>query len=705
VSATRAAEIFAAALEVEPPRRARLVAEACGGDAALRADVDSLLDADARSGEFLHSPPLARTLAEAATALLDESLEGHTVGAYRLTRRIGAGGMGVVYEAQREGGDLVMRAAVKVLKRGLDTDDVLRRFRVERQILAGLDHPNIARLLDAGALSDGRPAIVMEYVEGEPLHRYADARGLGVDQRLRLFLQVCEAVQYAHQHLVVHRDLKPSNILVTPEGRVKLLDFGVAKMLSPEADVTLTHAPAMTPRYASPEQVRGETVSVATDVYALGVVLHELLVGSSPYGETEGGAALDRAICDTTPAPLSAAAHTRGLAKRLHGDLDNIVLRALRKDPSRRYASVEQFADDITRHLNGLPVIARPDTLRYRTAKFVRRNRLAVAAVTVAALALLTATAVSVMLLVRANAAGREARMQRAAAERVAGFLDDLLGQADPALTARGDAVTVHEVLDRSRVRLETEMKSDPDVAGRLYLTIGQAYLNLGQHAPAESSFGASVRLMDDPEDRVRALGLLATAMHGQGRTDEAERRCREALAQSRSLPARDVGAGARAAFLLARIMTDRGETSRAEEIVRAAMDGLIAAGMTESEEALWAHNALGVVYARSGRLADAEREFGVAVRVAREHYASTHTRSGPPPEQVIWGSATHSAIGDILNRLGTVQARRGAYADAEQSFTRALALHQKVFPTGHPEIAATARRLADARARRPASE
>lgn len=409
-------ELFHAATGLAPEERAAFLSRACGDDAELLREVERLVAADAQAGEFIEAPALA------SASWLDEAEEGtppdRAFGPYRVIREIARGGMGTVYLAERADGQYERRVALKLIKRGMDLELVLRRFRAERQILASLEHPNIARLLDGGTTDDDRPYFVMEYIEGEPIDAYADARHLSVPERLRLFLQVCDAVAYAHGRRVVHRDIKPANILVTPEGVPKLLDFGIAKVLeagSEEATSSVTGFRLLTPEYASPEQVDGRSATPASDIYSLGVVLYELLTGRSPYGATgRDPFAVAAAVRVTDPERPSAAvrrsraelsapavpADTRrngararvgpvvpAVRQQLRGDLDAIVLTALRKEPERRYPSVERLAEDIRRHLEARPVSARPDTLAYRARKFERRNRAAVAAAGVTALA------------------------------------------------------------------------------------------------------------------------------------------------------------------------------------------------------------------------------------------------------------------------------------------------------------------------------
>ncbi len=333
---------------------------------------------------------------------VDAAKPGSRIGPYRIVREIGRGGMGAVYLAERDDEHYRQQVAIKLIKPGLGGDVIRRRFRNEMQILAELNHPNIARLFDAGTTAEGLPYLVMEYAEGSPITVYCDQRKLSVEQRLKLFCTVCEAVQYAHQHLVIHRDIKPGNILITGEGLPKLVDFGIAKLLQRgtlASDLTATAMPFMTPQYASPEQVRGEPVTTATDVYSLGVVLYELLSGHAPYRfQSRVPHEVARANCDDDPERPSVAVTKHGetgetrlskTRKRLHGDLDNIVLMAMRKEPQRRYATAEQLSEDIQRHLNGLPVRARQDTFAYRAGKFIRRQKVAVAAAAIVAVTLL----------------------------------------------------------------------------------------------------------------------------------------------------------------------------------------------------------------------------------------------------------------------------------------------------------------------------
>jgi non-specific serine/threonine protein kinase/serine/threonine-protein kinase len=410
-------QIFEAVFELPPAEQGAYVREACGGDTELRAEVESLLGPVDEG--FLSGGAAAYAPEALAGEDWDRNL-GRRIGAYRIVRLIGEGGMGAVYLAERAG-EFEQRAALKLLRAGMDSRGFVARFRHERQILAGLDHPNIARLLEGGTTDEGRPYFAMEYIEGEPIDVYAASRALDTAARLRLFEQVCAAVEYAHRNLVVHRDIKPGNILVTAAGTPKLLDFGIAKLLpeaaAPEAaspeTMGLTQAGLrlMTPEYASPEQVRGEPITTATDVYSLGGVLYQLLAGQAPHRfPSATPAEMERAVCETDARPPSQVAGA-AVARQLRGDLDTIVLKALAKDPRQRYASVEQLSADIRRHLDGLPIQARPQTLVYRAGRFVRRNRVSVAAAVVVILSLAAGMAAAAW-------QAHVAQVERARAER-----------------------------------------------------------------------------------------------------------------------------------------------------------------------------------------------------------------------------------------------------------------------------------------------
>lgn len=544
---TRVEQLCQAALEREVQEQAAFLASACGTDQELRREVESLLVHRNKADTFLE----AGAMDAAAQSLVADGLRsptdtsrwnGRLIPPYRIEAKVASGGMGDVFRAVRADGTFDKQVAIKLIQGARSTDFFLSRFQNERQILATLDHPNIARLLDGGSTEEGLPYLVMEYIEGLPIDEFCTQKRLDIRNRLELFRTVCSAVQFAHQNLVVHRDLKPSNILVTSDGVPKLLDFGIAKILNPEdrddaAQQTMTLMRMLTPDYASPEQVRNEPISTASDVYSLGVILYVLLTGQSPYRlQTDSPQELLKAICDTEPekpstactrdaAPEGPTAESlegaapvesrpekekhKKLRKNLQGDLDNIVLKALRKEPSRRYSSVEQFSEDIGRHLTGLPVLAHKDTPGYRARKFVGRHRLSVAAV---ALLILSLTGGLIATLWQA----RIARAERARAERrfndVRNLAGSLIFEVHDALVPVPGAISARKlILERAQQYLDSlaaEAHNDPDLLRELALAYGRLASVLGDARVA--NFGDSSRAVEDSRKAVELLKAAA---------------------------------------------------------------------------------------------------------------------------------------------------------------------------------------------------
>jgi non-specific serine/threonine protein kinase/serine/threonine-protein kinase len=544
----RIEQIFNAAVELPKAEHEAFLERACAGDQDLRREVESLLSHDDPGGAFVE-------VAVAAAAIEDSPLPGVAmeggltpgtparvqIGPYRIVREIGSGGMGVLYEAIRED-QFQKRVALKIVKRGMDTASIVRRFHRERQILAGLNHPNITALLDGGTTTDGRPYFVMEYVEGKPIGEYCDAHKLSTRQRLELFRPVCAAVHYAHQNLVVHRDLKPGNILVTREGVPKLLDFGIAKILNlgvtaGTVDLTEASTRLMTPEYASPEQVRGEPITTSTDVYSLGALLYELLTGHRPYRfKTRTPQDIAYAICEQQPEkPSTAITHveeemtpeavsaTRDgqpeqLRKRLRGDVDNIVLKALHKEAGRRYASVEQFSEDIHRHLTGLPVMARNDTVAYRTGKFVRRHKLGV----------LSAAAVALALIGGMIATAREARIaavERGKAERrfndVRQLANSVLFEIHDGIETLPGSTAVRELLVKRALEYLDRLAKDAEGDVSLARELAAAYERIGhvQGVRSEPNLGKTQAALDSLKKALAIREKLA-AMNPSNASD-----------------------------------------------------------------------------------------------------------------------------------------------------------------------------------------
>jgi len=575
----RVKEILHNALERPAAERAAYLDEACAGERELRGEVESLLASHQDAGTFIE-PTTAGI--DAAHALGDGLGVGADIGPYRIVQLIAEGGMGAVYQAVRVD-DLYRKVvAIKIIRRGFQGDYALRHFDTERQILAHLDHPAIAKLLDGGTTPDGRPYFVMDFIAGTPIDEYCDRRRLSVRDRLNLFLPVCSAVHYAHQNLVIHRDLKPPNILITEEGAVKLLDFGIAKLLDPDAlglNGTLTTLQAMTPEYASPEQISGGVITTSSDVYALGVLLYRLLAGRSPY---ETGSRPAEGLWDlvrsheprrpslaaraaeggATAEEIAAARSTRPerLERQLAGDLDNILLMALRKEPERRYCSAEQFATDIRRHLDGHPVTARPDTIRYRAGKFIRRHRTPVAAVALAVLSLVAG-------IVATSWQARVATRQRMRAEQrfqeVRGLARSVLFELHDAIAPLPGSTQARELLvKRAQQYLDSlagELTGDASLErerAMAYERIGDVLglptqPNLGQSAQAlaayEKAIGIEKRLTgDDPGntelqlDLARAFNRVCRVRQSTGDFRKSLEACLEAERIQKDLGARN---------------------------------------------------------------------------------------------------------------------------------------------------------------------
>ncbi|MEM7432233.1 MAG: serine/threonine-protein kinase [Pseudomonadota bacterium] len=516
---------FAKATSLKGAERDEMLADFARENPNLEQQLLELLAADARGDQKIANP-----IARSARNLAEQSVdhwEGRTVGAWTVTQRIADGGMGSVFLAERSDDEYQQVAALKVMAGQLLAKDAVARFRSERQILASLNHSNIAKLIDGGTTDDNLPFLVLEYVDGLPIDRYCDENRLAIPDRLRLFRRVCAAVDYAHRNLIVHRDLKPSNILVDPNGDPKLLDFGIAKLLeagSEHATVTRQGVLLLTPEYASPEQVRGESPTVVTDVYALGVLLYRILTGRSPYGsDLTSRQQIEHAIVETEPKRPSTvvsggndtsgrSASAQQLQKRLTGDLDNIVLKALQKDPDRRYASAALFADDVDRYLAHRPVSARADSIGYRMRKFVRRNRLAV---TSAGVFLLSIAALSSFYAVRITQERDLAQQERATAEEVTNFLVDIFA-ATEAGQPDAEIVTVREVLDRGAERIDESLVDQPLVRARMHQHIARTYASIARYDDANQNYLAALTVFEqetgDSADTAHALYRYANS-------------------------------------------------------------------------------------------------------------------------------------------------------------------------------------------------
>ncbi len=691
--------VFADAAEMPPAERSLFLDSACldlqgAPDPALRDEVLALLSLDDEATVFF-GDGLARVVAPEASG----AERGECVGPWRLVREVGHGGMGAVWLAERAEGDFEQTAAVKLVHPGRSAD-VIERFRAERRILAGLSHPHISRLLDGGVTDDGRPYLALEYVEGEPITDFCDARTLGIDARLALFVQVARAVAYAHQNLVVHRDLKPSNVLVVEDAtasgargshaasapQVKLLDFGIAKLLdTPEPDHTRTGAWVLTPGYAAPEQVSGGTITTATDVYGLGVLLYELLAGCRPIRVAGGSPAeIERAIVGTVPPPPSRAdqlpeadcaesARQRQttpekLRRRLRGDLDRIALKALRKEPARRYQSAGDFARDVERYLAGLPVEARPATVGYRVRRFAGRHRVGVAASGVVLAAILAVAGVATW---AAGEAGRE-RDRALASSQV---LLDLLGDVDPDQTG-GREVSALDLLDRTAARLRTGLRGDDRARASVEASIGKVYGNLGEFERAEalqrSALATRQRLFAPAHpDVLQSQADLALLFSRQSRYAEAEALLTGAIKEGERALGAEHPAVAALHHAMGVNLTQEGRFADAEpHLVSALAIRQRALGDTA---AVVAHTtaALGSLWRRQGRLDEAEAHY----RLAADRYRALFGPENP-------------RLGSALNEIGVIRKNGGDYAGAEPFYRQALGIFEAAYGERHPEYA-----------------
>ncbi len=737
-------EIFDQAVEQPPANLDTFLDGECSSDPSLRAEVESLLRSYQESGTFIDEPA-SRLLAPSDRP--SDDLE--RIGVYRVLRPLDGGGMGDVYLARRDDDAYQQDVAIKLVKAGLATPSMVRRFRSERQILANLRHPAIAQLLDGGTTEANQPYLVMEYIDGLAIDRYCDQQKLPIAARLRLFRKVCDAVQFAHQNLIVHRDIKPGNILINAEGEPKLLDFGIAKLLRGgelpgNVEATATGLMAVTPEYASPEQLQGGVITTASDVYSLGVLLYILLTGHRPYHlDRSNPAELIRKVSEDsprrpstvvtrlrqetkpdgttrhpTPERVSTARSSdpRRLRRRLAGDLDTIVMRALAKEPERRYSSAEQLGQDLDRHLAGLPVLARKDTLAYRVSKFVGRHRVAVAATAGVFVAL-------VVLIVGLLGQRYEIMAQRDRYQGLSSFLLNVFAIPDPTL-ARGESVTARELLDRAATDIGNQLTTEPEVRGDLLVTMGRSYKNLGLYAKArtqletaldlhrqaygethpavatslheladvrilEGDYGASRQLEtkslairqqlygNQHPEVVESLYHLALAYDFLGDLEIADSLFTRALNTARQLDRPELLA--RVLDRYANLFSKQVEYDEAEAMLREALaiyDQIY--GDLHPESAL-SRNSLAALYDAKGDYEAAERLYREAEAIQRRLF------EGP-----------HSHLATTLNNLALVVKKRGRLDEAQALYDQALTMRTDIYGDEHPLLASTLMNIAD---------
>ncbi len=705
----RIKDVLAAALDRPAEERTGFLAEACGADLELRREVESLLAAHEEPENLLerHALDLPGRLDAATT-----TYAGRQFGPYRVVREVGRGGMGAVFLAERADGAFRQQVALKIIRHGVAGGELERHFRRERQILASLNHPNIARLLDGGVSDTGELFLAMEFIAGEPLLVYAERHELTVDARLRLFLKICRAVSFAHQRLIIHRDLKPSNILVAPDGEPRLLDFGLAKFLEPlpaegaaerqdESDAAFR---AFTPAYASPEQILGKAVTTASDVFSLGVILYELLTGEKPF-HFEGKGLDDIVRTATTGEPSAPSRAVRAdrpqsatRRRQLKGDLDTITLKALQKDPARRYQSVADLARDLERHFDHLPIAARPNTLGYRASRFYERNRIAVAAAGLIVLAVIAGLTIGL-------GQYRNARRESAKAAAVSGFLQNMLVTGNPSGGRKGYQTTITDVWQEAEARLDSgELVKQPEVRAELREVVGAGYFGQGDYVAgernlrralteqtrlygagspkllkseftlaalffatanydsAERIFGPRLGLLREeyrqgriePAFMAQSLGDYAVMQRARGNTLEAETLLRESLAISTER--RDAVQADQARAMLTLILIDRGKFDEAEGLQRAAVEKHRSLANHRTPEFCGALTLLGIIQMEKGDLRDAEASLREAEGLYRQLY-------GP----------NFIAIYDNLRLQAQVAYLAGRYAEAGAKIDQVL--------------------------------
>lgn len=644
-------------------RKTRL--RAIGQDSpTLRSELESLLAAG-----------------DQTSSLLDQSIDSlgldtekqvdrpARVGPYRIEKELGRGGMGEVYLGVRDDDAFEQKVAIKLAPMGRYSEEALRRFLIERQILSDLNHPNIAKLFDGGTTEEGVPYLVMEYVDGVAIDEYCIESGLSLSQRLELFATTCRAVHFAHQKLIVHRDIKPSNVLVDRDGQPKLLDFGVAKLLNPEdsAPVTQTLHRMATPEYASPEQLRGESLSTSTDVYSLGVLLYEIISGNRPYDvDTRDLRSTLDVVCTTMPPPPSSVARAqvrRRLRKELKGDLDNITLMALRKNPDRRYPSAEALAQDIDRHLTGLPVVARAESAGYLIQKFVQRHPVGVGLAGAALAVLVFFTVTSTRQAQRLAAALETATVERNRASEVSGFLQDLFKISDP-MEGLGAQISARELLDNGRLQLAERLGDQPEIQAGLQASLGKVYTNLAAFQPGEDLLRQALdsRLAQGaPRSEVIQLQLdLADNLVSQQRAEESL----DILKPLESLIAEDnLADRSRMALIFSEAYGDLGQLSEAETYARRAMEDRIDSLGERDPAVADARTRLAVAHWLSG-------EFQVALKEIQTAHESISRALGPD----------HARTARTLYTVGLIKDAAGIQDEAEAAFREVIRIRRMLF-------------------------
>ncbi|MEJ2494039.1 MAG: serine/threonine-protein kinase [Ignavibacteriaceae bacterium] len=691
--------LFDEALKLDEPERTAFLQSACGDDIEMLEEVRSLIEADT------NIPLVLKDNADAINISRRLEYEGKVIGKYKIIKQIAEGGMGSVFLAERADGQFEQKVALKIIKPGMSSDEIIKRFQFERQILARLQHPNIARLYDGGLTDENLPYFTMEYVEGETIDEYCDKNNLSVSERLKLFTRVCGAIQYAHQNLVIHRDLKPWNIIIKKDGTVKLLDFGIAKVfteddLPEQAALTRTGLHVMTPEYASPEQIKGEPVTTSTDIYSLGLILYKLLTGESAYEiKSTSALELEKVICHTKPQKpstiiktirtqdnikterISSVRKTQAdkLIKTLSGDLDNICLMALRKEPERRYPSVDRFQRDIVNYLEERPVWARQSTIRYRTGKFISRHKISVIS---AALLFLIVTLLTTFYMIQLRKERDKAELESQKAKEVAGFLKDIFKLSDP-YEARGDTITVRELLEKGSQKIHRELSDQPDVKATMLDIMGQVYLNLGLYDKSEALLKEALdirrKINSDDVDLGKSLNSVGQLYLTKGEYDKAEPILKEALSVYENLSEKDNENYVSAIDNAAWYSNVTGDFNRSDSLYDLAIKVLRNNYKDRSELLFITMNDLALNFHEEGKYEESESLFKETLELQKKFY----------------GDKPHPEVSTTTYNLAELLRDKGNYDEAEKLFRTSLDMDIKLNGPEHPDVAYSLQGLA----------
>jgi eukaryotic-like serine/threonine-protein kinase len=696
----RIQKLFAHALDLKKEDRITYLKVECGDNVDLLSEVTSLLESD----ENIH-PVLDKKASEIINIEEKLNFVGKQIGSYTIIEEIATGGMGSVFLAERSDGFFDQKVALKIIKPGLSTIPIIRRFQHERQVLANLQHPNIARLFDGGVTKDRRPFFTMEYVDGIPIDEYCEQNSLSINERLDLFIKVCNAVQYAHNNLVIHRDLKPSNILITNDGTIKLLDFGISKVLSAESEnndlptITQAEINLMTPEYSSPEQIRNTNISVATDVYSLGLILYKLLSKKSAHEfKNRTFSEYEKVVCERTIIRPSVALGVRNedtedpafpeigkkrknqnrrLKKSLVGDLDNICLMALRKEPERRYASAEMLAYDIERYLTNLPIFARKESFIYSSRKFIVRHR---AAVITAVVLFFIVNGLILFYTIQLKAERDKATREARKSEQVASFLQELFLVSDPS-ESKGETITARELLERGASKLKVGMDEEPEIKSKLLNTIGLVYTNLGLFNSAEEILlrikNHTKTEMINKTTMIESLNNLGSLYRLKGKYElagntilKAMEMCEETLESDHPLLGDCYLNLGGYYYETGDYINSRLSYNMAEKIFRRTLgdeNGKVAAVIHE----------MGVLSFEDGDLIKADSLYRLAINI-----------------EIEINGEINSNVAEYQNQLAQVLRHQEKYNDAQMLYEKSLATRKILFGNEHPDVASTLNHL-----------